>query len=57
MNIYERAIQLLCEKLDTMIYFPFKNRDLSKDAHIFGQVKEKYKQIIEETILSLKAIH
>ena len=50
MDKYEHVIYRLCETLDTMLYFPFKDQIKGR----FGFVKEKYKQFIEDTINKLK---
>lgn len=46
-----QAIAYLCEKLDSMLYFPFKKYC---DDTNFGFKKEKFKQIIEDTINKLR---
>jgi len=48
---YVQAIAHLCERLDSMLYIPFKKYCDDTD---FGTQKEKFKQVIEDTINKLR---
>ena len=52
MDKYIIAIANLCELLDSMIYFPFKEKMI--EGTNFGFIKEKFKSEIEKTINELK---
>ena len=52
MDKYTKAIAYLCELLDSMIYFPFKDKMI--ETSNFGFIKEKFKSEIEKTINELK---
>lgn len=44
---------ILCQKIDEMLYFPFKDL-MGKDPHRFGFQKEQYKNLIEGVINTLE---
>jgi hypothetical protein len=52
MDKFERAIYELCEKLDTLLYEPFKKR--IQGTHNLGHKKEQFKNLIEEKIDTLR---
>jgi len=48
---YTQAVAHLCERLDGMLYIPFRK---CFDDTDFGHKKELFKQIIEDTINKLR---